>query len=113
MKNYVSKGHHLTFTSGADIASGAAVVLGSFFGVATGDIKAGEEGTIALVGVYSLPKAPSEAWAVGDKVYWDATNWYATISDGVGANALIGAAWEAVGGGASDTIGKVRLNGIV
>lgn len=111
MKNYVSKGDYLTFTSGADIASGAAVVLGSIFGVATGDIANGSEGTIALTGVYELPKAPSQAWSVGDKIYWDATNWHATKT--ATGNILIGAATEAVNGGAGDTIGKVRLNGTV
>ena len=113
MKNYVSEGDFLTFTAGANASSGDAVVVGSIFGVATADITSGEQGTIALTGVYELTKAPSEAWSVGDKVYWDATNWYATTSSGAGANQLIGAAVEAVGGGATDTIGKVRLNGTV
>ena len=111
MKNYVSKGDYLTFTSGATIASGAAVQLGSIFGIATGDIANGAKGTIALTGVYTLTKAPSQSWSVGDKVYWDSTNWYATKT--TTGNTLIGAAVEAVGGGAGDTTGKVRLNGTV
>ena len=34
MKNYVSSGATLTITAGADIASGAGVLVGSLFGVA-------------------------------------------------------------------------------
>jgi len=111
MKNYVSEGDRLSFTSGADITSGAAVQVGSLFGVASGDIANGAEGTILLAGIFQLDKAPSQAWSVGAKVYWDATNWRATtVASG---NTLIGAAAAAVGSGSGDTTGTVRLNGTV
>ncbi len=111
MKNYVSAGDRLSFTTGADIASGEAVQLGSLFGVATGDIANGAEGTIKLTGIFDLTKAPSQSWSVGVKIYWDATNWWATTT--ATSNTLIGAAAAPVGGGASETIGCVRLNGTV
>jgi len=111
MKNYISTGDRLSFTSGADIASGDAVQLGALFGVATGDIANGAEGTIKLTGIFDLAKAPSQSWAIGAKVYWDATNWRATTT--ATGNTLIGAAALAVGGSASETIGRVRLNGTV
>ena len=111
MKNYVSAGDRLSFTSGADIASGDAVQLGALFGVATGDIATGAEGTIKLTGIFDLTKAPSQSWSVGAKVYWDATNWWATTT--ATDNTLIGAVAAAVGGGASETIGHVHLNGTV
>lgn len=110
MKNYVGHGNVITFTSGAAVSSGDAVVLGGLFGVATGDIAAGEEGSIAVVGVFELAKAAGEAWSVGDVIYWDATNWNATTSDGAGANRRIGAAYLAAG--ASDATGAVRLDGV-
>lgn len=111
MKNYVSTGERLSFTSGADIASGDAVQLGALFGVATGDIATGDDGTIKLTGIFDLTKAPSQSWSVGVKIYWDSTNWWATTT--ATGNTLIGAVAAAVGGGASETIGRVRLNGTV
>jgi len=111
MKNYISTGERLSFTSSADVASGDAVQLGALFGVATGDIANGAEGTIKLTGIFDLAKAPSQSWAVGTKVYWDATNWWATTT--ATGNTLIGVVVTAVGGGASETVGRVRLNGTV
>lgn len=109
MKNYVSTGNTLTITAAAAIASGAGVLAGSIFGVAAGDIAIGVEGTIALTGVYDLPKAASQAWTVGEKIYWDnATGACTTVAT---ANTLIGIAVLAVGGGATETTGRVRLNG--
>ena len=63
----------------------------------------------SLVGVFDLKKVASQAWAAGDKVYWDNTNKEATKT--ATANTLIGVATEAVAGGAGDVIGRVRLNG--
>lgn len=109
MKNYVSSGATLTITAGADIASGAGVLAGSIFGVAAGDIALGAEGTINLTGVYDLPKVGSQAWTVGEKVYWDAAN--ARCTTVATGNTLIGVAVLAVGSGAGETTGRVRLNG--
>ena len=64
---------------------------------------------INLTGVYDLPKTASQAWTVGAKVYWDNTAKACTTT--VGSNTLIGIAVLAVGGGAGETTGRVRLNG--
>ena len=109
MKNFIATGNTLTITAEADIASGAGVLIGSIFGVATGPIANGAEGVINLTGVYDLPKTASQAWTVGAKVYWDNTAKEATKT--TTSNTLIGVAVVAVAGGAGDTIGRVRLNG--
>ena len=44
----------------------------------------------------------------GDKVYWD--NTAKEVTKTATANTLIGAAIDAVGGGAGETTGRVRLN---
>lgn len=111
MKNFISHGHTLEITAGADIVSGAGVLQGAIFGVAAHDIANGEQGTLNLSGVYELPKAPSQAWTVGAKVYWDSGNARCTTDDGSGSNPLIGVAAAPVAGGAGDTLGHVRLNG--
>ena len=109
MKNFIARGDAITITAGADIESGDGVLVGSIFGVAAGDIANGAEGVINLTGVYDLPKAPSQAWTVGAKVYWDNTAKACTTT--VGSNTLIGVAVLAVGSTAGETVGRVRLNG--
>ena len=59
MKNFIATGNTLTITAEADIASGAGVLIGSIFGVATGPIANGAQGVINLTGVYDLPKTAS------------------------------------------------------
>ena len=108
MKNFISSGETLTITAGADITSGSVVVAGAAIGIATGDIANGDQGTIALEGVFDIPKAPSQAWTVGAAVYWDAANVRATTV--AEDNALLGIAVLAVGSGADETTGRVRLN---
>ena len=107
MKNFVAAGDTLTITAGADIASGAGVLVGSLFGVTAGAIANGAQGVINLTGVYDLPKVASQAWTVGALVYWTGTACTATAS----TNKLIGVAVASVGGTAGETVGRVRLNG--
>jgi predicted RecA/RadA family phage recombinase len=109
MKNYVQPGNTITLTAPYAVASGDGLLVGSVFGVAAGDAANAETVEAALIGVFDLKKVASQAWSAGDKVYWDNTNKVATKT--ASGNTVIGVATEAVGGGASDTIGRVRLNG--
>lgn len=109
MKNYVQPGNTLTLTAPYAVASGDGLLVGSIFGVAAGDAESGATVEAALTGVFDLKKVASQAWAAGDKVYWDNTNKEATKT--ATGNTLIGVATEAVAGGADDVIGRVRLNG--
>lgn len=64
----------------------------------------------ATCGVHSAAKAASQAWAEGAIIYLDNTaKVFTTVST---ANFRAGIAAAAVGGGAGETIGLVRLNGI-
>ena len=108
MKNYVQPGNTITLTAPYAVTSGDGLLVGSIFGVAAGTAALGEAVETALVGVYELKKVASQAWAAGDKVYWDNTAKEATKT--TTSNTLIGAAVAAVAGGAGDTIGRVRLN---
>ena len=109
MKNYVQPGNTITLTAPYAFVSGDGLLVGSIFGVAAGSAALGETVEASLVGVFDLKKVASQAWAAGDKVYWDNTNKEATKT--ATANTLIGVATEAVAGGAGDVIGRVRLNG--
>ena len=108
MKNYVSAGDTLVITAAAALKSGDGVLVGAAFGVATGDIALGTTGVIALSGVFDLPKIASQAWTVGQKVYWDgaASRCTGTAS----GNKLIGFADLEVGSGSTEILGRVKLN---
>ena len=108
MKNYVQPGNTITLTAPYAVASGDGLLVGSIFGVASGTAALGETVEAALTVVYDLKKVASQAWAAGDKVYWDNTAKEATKT--TTSNTLIGVAVVAVAGGASDIIGRVRLN---
>src|SRR5581483_10616898 len=109
MRNYVQPGKTITLTAPYAVASGDGLLVGAIFGVAAGIAALGEPVETALVGVFDLKKVGSQAWAVGDKIYWDNTAKEATKT--TTGNTLIGVATEAVGGGSGDTVGRVRLNG--
>jgi predicted RecA/RadA family phage recombinase len=109
MKNYVQPGNIITLTAPYAVTSGDGLLVGSIFGVAAGTASLGDPVETALEGVYDLKKVASQAWAVGDKIYWDNTakNTTKTLT----SNTLIGVATDVVAGGATDLIGRVRLNG--
>ena len=109
MKNYVQHGKTITLVAPYGVTSGDGLLVGAIFGVATASAAIGEAVEAALVGVFDLKKVASQAWAVGDKVYWDNTAKETTKT--ATSNTLIGVAIDAVGNGASDTVGRLRLNG--
>ena len=107
MKNFVAVGNTLTLPAPAALTSGQGALIGSIFGVAQKDAASGEEVAFLVTGVLDLPKAPSQAWAVGAKVYWDnAARVTTTTASG---NTLIGVAVAAAG--ASTASVRVRLSG--
>ena len=109
MKTYVQPGNTITLTAPYAVASGDGLLVGSIFGVAAGSAALGETVEASLVGVFDLKKVASQAWAVGDRIYWD--NAARQTTKVTTSNTLIGVATEAVAGGATDLIGRVRLNG--
>ena len=109
MKNYVQPGKTITLTAPYAVTSGDGLLVGSIFGVAAGTAALGEAVEAAVVGVYDMKKVASQAWVAGDRIYWDNTAKQTTKT--LTSNTLIGVATEAVAGGATDLIGRVRLNG--
>lgn len=104
-KNYIQPGDVLEIAAPATVASGAGVLQGSLFGVALGDAASGAPVRIATEGTWDLPKVGSQGWTVGARIYWDGTACTTTAS----TNKLIGVAVAAVGSGAGETTGRVRL----
>lgn len=107
MKNFIQNGDTLTLAAPYDVVSGQGALVGSIFGVASGDVLTGESGEFGLCGVYELTKATVDTPAVGAAAYWDDTNREVTTVST--SNTLVGVFVEAAGNG--DTVAKVRLNG--
>lgn len=110
MKTFVAAGDTITVTAPYNRLSGEGAKVGQIFGICANDALSGAELVIKTRGVFEITKIGSQAWAVGALVYWDDTNKRCTtVSTG---NLLIGVAVVAVGSGAGETTGTVRLNGI-
>jgi predicted RecA/RadA family phage recombinase len=76
MKNFRHDGKTVIWTNGtgADVAAGAVVVVGTLIGVACVDIANGATGAVAIEGVFELLKAThatDKAFTQGAAVIWD------------------------------------------
>ena len=67
---YVQRGESIDYIPEADVAAGDIIKVGSLVGVAKLDIKAGELGALAVVGVYEIATGGA-AVAIGDVVSVD------------------------------------------
>ncbi len=92
---------------------GVGFLSGSIFAIALDTVAQTLPVEGMAVGVWSHAKTASQAWTAGQVVYWDDTNKVFSNVATVGFYGQGGVfvAVEAVGGGAGDTIGKVRLVG--
>ena len=90
MKNFIQPGGTVTLTVPSDVSSGDGLLVGSLFGVASGDALSGADVEAVTEGVFDLAKTSAQAWSQGDKVYWDDTNKECTVV--AAGNVLIGVA---------------------
>lgn len=107
MRNFIQNGKTLTLLAPYDVASGAGLLVGSIFGVATNTALSGAAVETALEGVFSLAKTSAQAWTVGALIYWDDSGKVCTTVST--DHKLIGVA-TAIAANPSST-GYVRLNG--
>lgn len=108
MKNFISSGATITLTSAGAKVSGNVYFAGDLGGVAGHSAATNEPVVLHLIGEFQLPKATGQAWAIGEKLYWDAGNSVCTTADNSGANKALGHASLAALTG--DTVGTVRLS---
>jgi predicted RecA/RadA family phage recombinase len=87
---YQSSAGEIDYTPGSAVTGGDVIVLGSMIGVATQDIAANAKASLALEGVFKVPKITG-ANAVGTLVYWD------PAGDPVGGTSGTGAATSTAG----------------
>lgn len=105
--NFIQPGDVLTIPAPAAVLSGGVVIAGNIRGIAQGDAASGFPVDVATRGVWELAKAAANAFALGGKVYWNATDGLATTT--ASGNVQIGVAVEAAG--ASTATIKCRLSG--
>ena len=75
MNNFIQDGDVLSLAPGADVASGVGHLFGAaLFGVAMTDAVSGVASSFKTEGVVEIGKTSILAIAVGDRLYWDATN---------------------------------------
>lgn len=108
MKNFVQAGANITLAAAAAVSSGDGHLVGSIFGIASNDAASGADVTLALTGVFTLPKTSALAISVGDKVYWDNTN--KEVNKTATGNTLVGVAVSAAANPSAEV--DVRLDGV-
>lgn len=112
MKNKISDGKTQNFTAGAAYVAGDVFVFKTsatvgHIGVVVTDVANGAEGVAEIEGVFELPAKAADTPAIGDLLYWDATNKELTTTST--NNTLAGKAWTAKA--ADVTKIKIKLNG--
>jgi len=107
MNNFKQEGEVVTVAAPYTVASGAGVLVGSLFGIATSAAASGADVEIKREGVFEHAKNSAEAWTVGAKVYWDNTAKVFTTTST--SNTLVGVA--AVAASNPSALGTVLLDG--
>jgi predicted RecA/RadA family phage recombinase len=111
MKNYIHDGCKITLVAPAGgVTSGVPLLFGSLLVVPQATAAATEKFAAVVEGLVSYTKTASQAWASGDKIYWDIAN--AKFSNLASVGPHVGTAERVVAGGAGDTTGYVKLLGL-
>lgn len=110
---YIQDGEVLDYAnaSGSTITSGTPVVMGNIIGVALADIANGATGSVAVEGVFNLPKVTGSAWTIGSKLLWDSSAGKFDVGTATPATGDVSVCCVAGGAAASAaTTGPVKLN---
>jgi predicted RecA/RadA family phage recombinase len=109
MKNKVQAGNVVPVIAPYAVLGGQGVLVGSLFGVASGDAANGTEVQIDREGVFDLTAVVADTGNQGAKIYWD--NTARKITTTATNNTLVGVL--AAAKGSSDTTARVLLDGSV
>lgn len=114
MQNFVKPGDIMTFTAPTGgVVSGTPYLIGGLLVVACSTVAQTLPFEGQVEGVFTLPKAASQAWTEGQKIYWDnetTGNGGQVCTTDATKGQLVGVAAEALGSGSTIVTGKVRLN---
>jgi predicted RecA/RadA family phage recombinase len=105
--NYIGQGKVIQWTNaGTAKVAGAVVAIGNKLGVCLVDIANGATGSVAMDGIFTVPKVSGAVIAQGETLTWDASA--AAFDDNAATPAsgdITGAAcyaWEAAGNGVTE-----------
>lgn len=111
--NFVQPGSTITMTApSGGVVAGKLYIINNTACVALTTAAQGAAFEAAIDGVWDLPKAPSQAWIEGARIMWDNTANQRASNATTAGFFPIGIAVDAVGSGAGETVGRVRLNGV-
>lgn len=117
-RNYVQPGNVIDYVASADKVAGQVVVMGNTLGVCLANIANGATGSVAIEGVFTVPKVSAAVIAQGESLVWDVSansgagafddNQATPATGDISGPAAI--AWEAAGNGATTL--KVKFTGV-
>lgn len=113
-RNHVQPGKVLDYvnTSNAEIKSGQVVVAGALLGVALGNIPAGESGSVALDGVFEVPKKTGTAIGQGVAVVYKAADEAFTVGATVAGDVSGPCAVAFAAAAAADEVVHIKFTGV-
>ena len=110
MKNFVQPGKTLTLTApSGGVVGGNFYLVGALLVCAAIDAAAGKLFTGDTVGVFSVVKPAGQAWAEGERIFWNSSTKVFTKTSASGLFP-IGAVARAAA--TADLAGNVRLDGV-
>jgi predicted RecA/RadA family phage recombinase len=105
---FISQGDVLTLVApAAGVTIGVPVLIGGILVIPQATAASGVTFDAYVVGVHAYTKTASQAWSLGQQIYWNTST--AVFDSDSSTGPLVGVAVEAVGSGAGETTGKVRL----
>ncbi len=72
------EGNSMPYTPGAAVTGGDVIVQNSIVGISPVDIVSGALGSLDIEGIFEFACLESDVVAIGDPLYWDASNEWAT-----------------------------------
>lgn len=109
--NFKRPGEHITYTAGADIASGQAFAIGVLLAVSLGAVANGASGEAAIEGVWELPKLSTAVIGAGASLIWDiSAGEFIVAAPGTGDLLTCAVAVEAAGNGTTTVLAKLTPN---
>ena len=76
---FIHDGSSIDFVSATDVTTGSVIVQGGLVGVTKMDVKAGQRGNLAAVGVFDVAKGDIVI-PFGSQVYWNVTSQQAVLT---------------------------------
>ena len=92
MAKYVAPGEIIQHTPGSALAAGDVVVIGTIVGVATQPVAASALGSVAVSGVWAMPKGAESITAGASGNYYAASGIVTAASTGVACGKAVAAA---------------------